>query len=1439
MTYTVRLLDRDRKLVAVLDYIVGLGYSRRFGQATPITIRLPRKDDKTKLVAQAYWIELWRGDTRKFLARVSERDLSQDPAIITAMTPEFLLSDWYTPRNWLYDKVDGADVLRDLCRKFRSTVFNIVEHWQGCELHQVDLHTQPTRAGDVIIARDTENHHYESGFVITPPIDLGDVYRIERIRWSETAGGTLPDGSPLTQITIQTRTGNTSYPDASWSNWSNEFEALTAEDAEQKGVVTSSPTARYIQVKANLYTKDTFSPSADGGRFGLTPILHGLEVVASYETDIQPTGIPASSGKTVTGLVFDGINHLAATNQVCEQIGWEWRVTSDLTLRAGSLGGNHANSILLRHGTNADIQQLADDDAKLVNVLHCYGAGSGLGRLYTCLRDEESISRYGEREGVFEDANIESLPELDQAGYKELKTCRHPPQRFEIVTIPQSEWPEFGLGDTVTVASELGIVTTGRILEERRGFSGGQETVTLGINSELYDLIDQTMRDGKPPAGAFVPAPQLFRAIPGREQIELLWTGVGDYYVLAHSADGLRYSLLGDRIAGQSYLHTGLEPDVKHYYKVKAIKAGQSSDFAGPISATALSVAEDDGIPPAVPTGLAIETKATMLPPGALQITATATWDANTEEDLADYLIRRKQTDDEEWDIIATVPGELTRYADSSGLLPDVSYEYAIAARDVFGNTSDWSTSVSATMPTDVTPPGAPTGLAWDFSGRDAVFSWDPCLDVDFRRTVVQIWVDSVLKRTTYVTEARYIYDYDTNRKDNGTPSPKLTIAIAHEDVWDNVSAWATATATNTAPGMPQGFTMTSTAAHIQIDCNAPQLSDLKHVECQLALQANYGDTQTVYKGLAYQGIIVPIKGTGVNYGRMRFVDAFAQAGPWATSSTEAKLITRDDMQGAIFQIMPSASPSPSSGALDELWDANTATGPTFNYAPTITFEYPAMWLFDMVRFYVDRYCTYYVQAWNSKQQTWVNVIGSSSSKVSASGNQWTVRRFDNNKMVATDKLRITFDRAVKLSELKFWTITLADEILAQTLYLTSGMAIKNEDGSLVIDPTKIEARGPSNKTMFRVDLTTGEGYFGGDVVTKGQVWKAVAPPRPVSITPSQEGTYSLTGLCVAPNGDIYLALTALSDTGAPVGAVRVIRTDFSGSIRNEATYVGLANLPCITNGHYFNVTWWSKTGQVLLTWVTESAPGEPSTFGRILLNKSDLSVAEQLPKITLATQAQGLRTGTLSNGSYVGVYDTIKQSACFSWSAATNDWRISDGPATTDLHYMDGVTSLGNRTYALVYSRFGNDTTRGMYMMRFEESGRYDSTFGARRIHNGWLFGDLVAEAETGLLHYIFRVSDWAGPPSAQAYQGAVMHGILNENSQWVQQPRLVTETWGLPMDIRCDIVNTAILGRSNRRILTAASCKHNIAPIQWFSMEKIKLDGLTLPEMAQEITP
>lgn len=115
-------------------------------------------------------------------------------------------------------------------------------------------------------------------------------------------------------------------------------------------------------------------------------------------------------------------------------------------------------------------------------------------------------------------------------------------------------------------------------------------------------------------------------------------------------------------------------------------------------------VAPPDVTPPAAPTGLA-------LTPGNTQIGAT--WNANGEPDLAGYNVYRA----------TAVAGPFTKQNGNllgspaltqTGLTNGQTYLYRVTAVDTSGNESSPSETKSATpvAPPDVTPPGAPTGLA-------------------------------------------------------------------------------------------------------------------------------------------------------------------------------------------------------------------------------------------------------------------------------------------------------------------------------------------------------------------------------------------------------------------------------------------------------------------------------------------------------------------------------------------------------------------------------------------------------------------------------------------------------------------------------------------------------------------------------------------------------
>jgi hypothetical protein len=83
--------------------------------------------------------------------------------------------------------------------------------------------------------------------------------------------------------------------------------------------------------------------------------------------------------------------------------------------------------------------------------------------------------------------------------------------------------------------------------------------------------------------------------------------------------------------------------------------------------------------------------------------------------------------------------------------------------------------------------------------------------------------------------------------------------------------------------------------------------------------------------------------------------------------------------------------------------------------------------------------------------------LGSSESPETSNADSWTILPFDGvtaGKMYVSDQIRVTFvdPGNITINELKFWTVTLADEILAQVLTLTGSMMVQNESGSVYID---------------------------------------------------------------------------------------------------------------------------------------------------------------------------------------------------------------------------------------------------------------------------------------------------------------------------------------------------------------------------------------------------
>ena len=121
-------------------------------------------------------------------------------------------------------------------------------------------------------------------------------------------------------------------------------------------------------------------------------------------------------------------------------------------------------------------------------------------------------------------------------------------------------------------------------------------------------------------------------------------------------------------------------------------------------------------------------------------------------------------------------------------------------------------------------------------------------------RDRVEVQVGGVTKRTSYETGTTFSYTQAMNIADNGTAKPSVTIRIAHENHKGDRSSWASVSLTNGAPTAPTGFAMSSTDGTISLGIDDPGLPDFGYVEFQLALQSNYSDAATVYKGRSTQG---------------------------------------------------------------------------------------------------------------------------------------------------------------------------------------------------------------------------------------------------------------------------------------------------------------------------------------------------------------------------------------------------------------------------------------------------------------------------------------------------------------------------------------------------------------------------------------------------------
>jgi hypothetical protein len=137
--------------------------------------------------------------------------------------------------------------------------------------------------------------------------------------------------------------------------------------------------------------------------------------------------------------------------------------------------------------------------------------------------------------------------------------------------------------------------------------------------------------------------------------------------------------LTSPAVAGDHYDDRSITWGIERCYVVRTVETVGSLSVEGDPSPPACMTPVDT-FPPAAPAGLQAIAR-----PGAISLL----WDANSEPDLAGYLVLRGKGADEPMTVITPAPIQTTSYSDA--VAADVTVAYAVKAVDKAGNISPMS----------------------------------------------------------------------------------------------------------------------------------------------------------------------------------------------------------------------------------------------------------------------------------------------------------------------------------------------------------------------------------------------------------------------------------------------------------------------------------------------------------------------------------------------------------------------------------------------------------------------------------------------------------------------------------------------------------------------------------------------------------------------------
>ncbi|MBC8402241.1 MAG: PQQ-binding-like beta-propeller repeat protein, partial [Candidatus Marinimicrobia bacterium] len=279
-------------------------------------------------------------------------------------------------------------------------------------------------------------------------------------------------------------------------------------------------------------------------------------------------------------------------------------------------------------------------------------------------------------------------------------------------------------------------ITTQGVLEWSRQLGGQVQlsSVAIGPNGNIY--VGSTdnyfysigIVDTIPPA-----PPQNLEVVSGDKAVTLSWDENTEsdfhHYIIYRSVISDFIPQSSDSLTSVPKTFTvhadmSVTNGLTYYYKLKAV------DIAGNISQTSnQAIGTPTDLPPATPSNF-------MATSGDGYVTLS--WSANTESDLARYILYHSQTSGfipTADDSLVNVPAPDTTYIDS-GLVNGQSYYYRLSAVDSLGNVSDTSNQVVGN-PTDMTSPAVPQNLTVTNGDGCVTLSWSVNTESDLARYIL------------------------------------------------------------------------------------------------------------------------------------------------------------------------------------------------------------------------------------------------------------------------------------------------------------------------------------------------------------------------------------------------------------------------------------------------------------------------------------------------------------------------------------------------------------------------------------------------------------------------------------------------------------------------------------------------------------------------------